>query len=277
MKIKSILSAVAYWLIYLLAGAAVAFFMVITISQKMLQKGAHFDAHVVGQWTTVITSFVYGLILLLFYAFFKLRKKDVKSEWRFNGFTKAQALYACGAGFFLEFARLFFQNNGATHIPELGTYSPLLLICTLITSLLISPFTNQCLINGIVYTRAEKGNGPAAGLVTSVILPLLLTVGVFVLPLITKMPISTPLSKQVINTILSTLSSVFFAYLFYKSASLWLCILTASVCAIPTTLMSLVNYPADNIRIPLCVVFAIIGILLLWQCIRVLRKPVSIE
>ncbi len=219
-----------------------------------------------------IMSVAYAVPILIFYAFFKLRKKNVKEEWRFNGFSKQLGLYAAGAAFFLQFAWLFFINKGSSSTLMRNELSSMQLTAVLLCSLLVAPFCHQVLMNGIIYTRAEKENTPLTACITTVALPIIVLLAANSVIAFLPAPIPVSVGSRIQGLVFSFLSELFFVYLFSKSGSLWLCIMASAVSSIPGVCMQLINYPSDGIRITLCVVFALCGAALLYLCIRQLRK-----
>ncbi len=264
------MSAIAYYLVFgVLFIAVVAGTVVAVIAVEVSRVVSTADSTEI--MTTVmlfIMSVAYAVPILIFYAFFKLRKKNVKEEWRFNGFSKQLGVYASGTAFFLQFAWLFFINKGSSSALMRNELSSIQLIAVIFNSLLVAPFCHQTLMNGIIYTRAEKGNSPLVAGITVVALNVLFILLSNLVTAFAPSANSFSLGLLIRGVVYTFLSETFYVWLFSKSRSLWLCILTSAVSSIPGVIMQFFNYPADGIRITLCVVSALCGAVLLYLCIR---------
>ncbi len=268
------MTAIAYYLVFaVLFVAVVAGTVVAVIAVEVSRDVSTADSTEI--MTTVmlfIMSVAYAVPILIFYAFFKLRKKNVKEEWGFNGFSKQLGLYAAGAAFFLQFAWLFFINKGSSSALMRNELSSLQLIAVIFNSLLVAPFCHQTLMNGIIYTRAEKGNSPLTACIITVALPIIVLLAANIVIAFLPAPSPVSVGSRIQGLVFSFLSELFFVYLFSKSRSLWICIMASIASSIPGVCMQLFNYPSDGVRYTFCVIFALCGAALLYLCIRQLRK-----
>lgn len=126
--------------------------------------------------TTVISGI---LILVVFYFIFKLRRADIKNEWKLHWPDKSLLILSVIASFSysLLFALLTydisFENSSMIHrsaeyyssvLPYLGA------IMTVINLIAIAPISEETVLRGIIYTRAEKTAGPIAAVAVSSLL-----------------------------------------------------------------------------------------------------------
>lgn len=274
MRTKSVLAAIAYYLVFgLLLVLVVAGSIAVFITVEVIRDASYDNAtEIMNTFVMFVMSVAYAVPVLVFYAFFKLRKKNVKEEWRFNGFTKQLGLYAAGAAFFLQFAWLFLINTGSSSPLLRDTVPPVQLIAALLNGLLVAPFCHQILMNGIIYTRAEKENAPLTACITTVALSMVVAIAANIVTALVPVPNPVSIGSRILSLVYSFLSELFIVYLFSKSRSLWLCIVASMASCIPGVCMQLFNYSSDGIRYTFCVIFALCGAALLYLCIRQLRK-----
>lgn len=196
---------------------------------------------------TVISGILTILVLFLI---FKLRKKDVKQEWRLNKVKMRDVLAASVTSFSFSFLFALFTYNSAPMensimIQKSAEYYselfPMLgFILMAVNLLLVAPAAEEIALRGIVYTRvARTTNAIAAIAVSSVLFGFMhFAAGGAVL------------------VIGAMLMAAVFGYIFHKSDSLWICIIAHAAANLPDFV--LYDHPdiSDNMLLGLKVFFA---------------------
>ncbi len=172
---------------------------------------------------TIISGLLTGLVM---YLIFKIRKKQVKQEWKLNRCNIKEVALACVISFSFSFLLALVTYNVSIEnslmikksadfyseiFPVLG------IIMTAINLLIIAPVTEEIALRGIVYTRIEKGTTAITAIIVSAVLFGLMH---FV-------------AGGAILVIVATLMASVFGYLFYKFNSLYVCIIAHAVANLP--------------------------------------------
>ncbi len=226
---KGIYRAIAYFVLYfgvtmILQMLLSIVFMVIGLTNGLNEKTLIMEFannNVLGM--TVISSI---LTIFVLYLVFKLRKKQVKQEWKLNRFKVKNVVLASVIAF--SFSALFalctynismgnslmisksveFYNG---KIPLFGT------IMMVVNLLVITPITEEIALRGIVYTRVEKTTNAVTAIIVSSILFGLMHF----------------MAGGIVLVIGATLMALVFGYIFYKFNSLWVCIIAHAVANLP--------------------------------------------
>lgn len=172
---------------------------------------------------TVISGILTVLVLFLV---FKLRKKQVKQEWKLNHFKiKNVALSSVMAFSFSFLFALCTYNTSMENslmisksvnfyneiVPLLGT------IMMVVNLLIIAPVAEEIVFRGIVYTRIEKTTNVITAIIVSAILFGLMHF----------------MAGGIVLVIGATFMAFVFGYIFYKFRSLWVCIIAHAVANLP--------------------------------------------
>lgn len=235
---KGILRAIGYFILYFL----LTFFFQLLMSMGLMAIGAasglqdekllikFANNNLLGM--TVVSGILTAFVLFLI---FKVRRKDVKQEWKLNQFTMKSVLLACFASFSFSFLFTFFTYDlpmeNSIMISESAAYysdlCPVLgYILMALNLLIVAPAAEEIALRGIVYTRVEKtANAVAAIAVSSVLFGL--------------MHFSAGGIALVIGAMLM---AVVFGYIFYQFDSLWVCIIAHAAANLPDFI--LYDHPA---------------------------------
>lgn len=226
---KGIWKAIAYFVLYLVLTMIFQTLLSIVFMAIGVANGLNDETLIVEfannniLGVTVISGI---LTVLILYLVFKLRKKQVKQEWKLNKFKAKNVAFASVIAF--SFSFLFAlctynisMENSLMISKSVGYYngtSPLLGTALMIANLLvIAPVTEEIALRGIVYTRVEKSTNTVTAIIVSSILFGLMhfTAGGIVL------------------VIGAMLMALVFGYIFYKFQSLWVCIIAHAVANFP--------------------------------------------
>lgn len=166
------------------------------------------------------------LTVLILYLFFKIRKKQVKEEWRLKSFNvKSIALSSIVAFSFSFLFALVTYNVPMTNAQMISDsvkyYNEMLPIfgtlMMAVNLLVVAPIAEEIALRGIVYTRVEKTTNAVVAIVISAILFGLMHF----------------MAGGVVLVIGATLMALVFGYVFYKYESLWVCIVAHAVANLP--------------------------------------------
>ena len=166
------------------------------------------------------------LTVLVLYLVFKLRKKQVKQEWKLNQF-KAQNIVLTSVIAF-SFSFLFAlctynlsMENTLMISKSVGFYNELVplfgTIMRVANLLVIAPIAEEIALRGIVYTRVEKTTNAVTAIIISSILFGLMHL----------------MAGGIVLVIGAVLMALVFGYIFYKFKSLWICIIAHAVANLP--------------------------------------------
>lgn len=173
---------------------------------------------------TVISGILTILVLFLI---FKLRKKDIKQEWRLNKFRMRDVLAASATSFCFSFLFSLFTYNSAPmenaimihksaeYYSELFPMLGFILIA--VNLLLIAPAAEEIALRGIVYTRIA---GNTNTIVTIAYSSVLFGIMHFA-------------AGGTVLVVGATLMAAVFGYIFHKFDSLWICIIAHAVANLP--------------------------------------------
>ena len=189
------------------------------------------------------------LTVLILYLLFKLRKKQVKQEWKLNKFKVKNVILASLIAFSFSFLFALCTYNISLEnslmilksvafynevVPVFGT------IMMVVNLLVIAPISEEIALRGIVYTRVEKTTNAVTAIIVSSILFGLMHF----------------MAGGVVLVIGATLMSLVFGYIFYKFKSLWVCVIAHAVANLPDFILC--NKPdiPDGIFQGLAIMFA---------------------
>lgn len=166
------------------------------------------------------------LTVLVLYLVFKLRKKQVKQEWKFNHFKIKNVALASVIAFSFSFLFALCTYNTPMEnslmisksvifyngiVPLFGT------IMMVVNLLVIAPVAEEIALRGIVYTRVEKTTNAVTAIIISSILFGLMHL----------------MAGGIVLVIGAVLMALVFGYIFYKFTSLWVCIIAHAVANLP--------------------------------------------
>ena len=166
------------------------------------------------------------LTVLVLYLVFKLRKKQVKQEWKLNPFKAENIVLASLIAFSLSFLFALCTYNISLENSQMISKSvifyngtiPLFGDIMMVANLLvIAPITEEIALRGIVYTRVEKTTNAVTAIIVSSILFGLMHF----------------MAGGIVLIIGTTLMALVFGYIFYKFKSLWVCIIAHAVANLP--------------------------------------------
>ncbi|MCM1023302.1 MAG: CPBP family intramembrane metalloprotease [Prevotella sp.] len=118
------------------------------------------------------------LTILVFFLIFKLRKADIKKEWKLQKPNSALLILSVIAAFSWSFlfCLLTYENSFENSLMIRGSaeyYSGIFpglgIIMTVINLIIIAPISEETALRGVVYTRAEKTSPVAAIAVSSLL------------------------------------------------------------------------------------------------------------
>ncbi len=226
---KGIGKAIVYFIIYfvltmifqLLLSAG---FMAIIVSNGIREKAfitEYVNNNLLG--ITIISGILTGLAL---YLIFKVRKKQVKQEWKLNKCKIKDVALASLVSFSFSFIFALITYNvspeNALMISKsVGFYSeifPMLgVIMMVINLLIIAPITEEIALRGIVYTKIEKTTNAITSIIVSSVLFGLMHFS----------------AGGLVLVIGAMLMAFVFGYIFYKFNSLWVCIIAHAAANLP--------------------------------------------
>lgn len=166
------------------------------------------------------------LTVLVLYLVFKLRKKQVKQEWKLNHFKIKNAALASVIAFSFSFLFALCTYNTSMEnslmisksvdfyneiVPLFGT------IMMVDNLLVIAPIAEEIALRGIVYTRVEKTTNAVTAIIVSTILFGLMHL----------------MAGGIVLVIGASFMALVFGYIFYKFKSLWVCIIAHAVANLP--------------------------------------------
>ena len=166
------------------------------------------------------------LTVLVLYLVFKLRKKQVKQEWKLNHFKIKSVALASAISFSFSFLFALCTYNTSMKnsliisksvvfyneiVPLFGT------LMMVVNLLVIAPIAEEIALRGIVYTRVEKTTNAVTAIIISSILFGLMHL----------------MAGGIVLVIGAVLMALIFGYIFYKFKSLWICIIAHAVANLP--------------------------------------------
>ena len=172
---------------------------------------------------TVISSI---LTVLILYLVFKLRKKQVKQEWKLNQFKVKNVIFASLVAFSFSFLFALCTYNVSMEnslmisksVVFYNEVAPLFGTMLMVVNLLvIAPIVEEIALRGIVYTRVEKTTNAVTAIIVSSILFGLMHF----------------MAGGIVLVIGAALMALVFGYIFYKFKSLWVCIIAHAVANLP--------------------------------------------
>lgn len=226
---KGVWKAIAYFVLYF--GLTMIFQMLLSIvfmaigaanglnDETLIMEFA--NNNILGM--TVISGM---LTILVLYLVFKLRKKQIKQEWKLNQFKVKNVVLASMIAFSFSFLfALCTYNisieNSLMISKSVGFYNeifPLFGTIMMVANLLvIAPISEEIALRGIVYTRVEKTTNAVTAIIVSSILFGLMHL----------------MAGGIVLVIGATLMALVFGYVFYKFKSLWVCIIAHAVANLP--------------------------------------------
>lgn len=166
------------------------------------------------------------LTVLALYLVFKLRKKQVKQEWKLNQFKVKNVILASVIAFSFSFLfalctynismenSLMISKSVEFYNGKIPLFGTIMMIANL---LVIAPITEEIAFRGIVYTRVEKTTNAVIAIIVSSILFGLMHF----------------MAGGIILVIGAILMALVFGYIFYKYKSLWVCIIAHTIANLP--------------------------------------------
>ena len=166
------------------------------------------------------------LTVLVLYLVFKLRKKQVKQEWKLNHFKIKNVALASVIAFSFSFIFALCTYNTSMEnsmmisksvdfyneiVPLFGT------IMMVVNLLIIAPISEEIALRGMVYTRVEKTTNALTAIIVSSILFGLMHLA----------------TGEIVLAIGATFMALVFGYIFHKFKSLWVCIIAHAVANLP--------------------------------------------
>lgn len=166
------------------------------------------------------------LTVLVLYLVFKLRKKQIKQEWKLNHFNIKNAALSSVIAF--SFSFLFAlctyntsMENSLMISKSVGFYNEIVPLSGTIMMaanlLVIAPIAEEIALRGIVYTRVEKTTNAVTAIIVSSVLFGLMHF----------------MAGGIVLVIGATFMALVFGYIFYKFKSLWVCIIAHAVTNLP--------------------------------------------
>ena len=251
---KGILRAVGYFALYfaltiILQALLTALVMAIGVSDGINEEHqlvAFANNNILG------INILSGLFtILIFFAIFKFRKKDIKAEWRAGKFELKDIALPAVMSFSYSFVfslityNVQLENSALTvnsvryyssHFPTLG------ILLMAVNILLVAPVSEELAFRGIIYTRVEKtGNKSAAIFVSALLFGLVhFFAGGWILAI----------GGIIMGAVLG--------YIFCTYDSLWICILSHTAANLPDFILFNHYTMSDALRWGIMILFAII-------------------
>ena len=166
------------------------------------------------------------LTVLVLYLVFKLRKKQVKQEWKLDRFDLKSVVSASLTAFSFSFLFSLCTYNISIEnslmisksvnfynetVPPFGT------VMMVVNLLVIAPIAEEIALRGIVYTRVEKTTNELTAIIISSVLFGLMHF----------------MAGGIVLVIGAVLMGLVFGYIFCKFKSLWVCIIAHSAANLP--------------------------------------------
>lgn len=254
---KGIWKAIAYFVLYFGLTMFLQALLSIVFCAIGAEKGLNDETaimefannNVLGM--TVISGI---LTVLILYLVFKLRKKEVKQEWKLNQFKMKNVFWASLIAF--SFSFLFAlctynvsMENSLMISKSVGFYNEIVplfgTIMMVLNLLVIAPISEEIALRGIVYTRVEKTTNAVIAIIVSSILFGLMHL----------------MAGGIVLVIGAALMALVFGYIFHKFKSLWVCIIAHAVANLPDFI--LYNKPdiMGGIFWGLCILFVCVFII----------------
>lgn len=250
---KGILHAIGYFVLYFALtmifqiGLSVIF-MAVAVAGGI--RGEELIIEFVNDNILGMTVISGILTILVLFLIFKLRKKDVKQEWRLNKVKMRDVLAASITSFSLSFLFSLFtyssapMENSVMIQKSAGYYSELFpmlgFILMAVNLLLVAPAAEEIALRGIVYTRVVRTTNAIAAIAVSSFL-----FGVMHFA-----------AGGAVLVISAMLMATVLGYIFHKMDSLWICIVAHASANLPDFI--LYDHPdiSDNMLLGLKVFFA---------------------
>lgn len=229
LNIKSLCKSILFFILY-----ALLLIVFQTLSSIVLMAVAAFkgirDEEVITQFASdnilVSNGVSFILVSLVLILIFKIRKANIKKEFKLQKCKAKHLLMSIALAF--SYSMLFFlltydnnfENSEAIHnsVDYYSRFAPGLGFVLMITNLLVlAPISEELSFRGIIYTRSESGSSTLIPVIVSSLLfgimhlsagGILLVIGAFVMGFV-------------------------FSFIFYKTKSLYACILAHSTANLP--------------------------------------------
>lgn len=205
------------------------------------------------------------LIIFVFFLIFKIRKSDIKKEWKLQkaGQTYFQLSISVSFSYSLLFSLLTYNDsiensimihNSAEYYSEI--FSGFGIIMMIINLVVIAPISEEIALRGIVFTRIEKTTNPIIAMLVSSIL-----FGIMHL-----------MAGGIILVVGSFIMGALFGLVFYKTNSLFVCFIAHAVANLP----EFIFYGNPQLSNKLIVILEIVsGAVFIFSIILLLRKPTT--
>lgn len=205
------------------------------------------------------------LVVIVLFLIFRFRKADIKKEWKLHSFKIKDMVLPIIVAFSYSFIYALFTYDivldNAVMIQNSAEYysgicNGLGLVFMIVNLLIIAPVSEEIALRGIVYTRVEKTVNAAAAIMISALLFGLMHFA----------------AGGMVLVIGAILMGAVFGLIFYKTDSLYICIIAHSVANLPDFILS--SHPdfSDGMLIFLTIAF---GVVFVVGIILMLRKNPS--
>ncbi len=253
-RVKGLLKAFAYFLLYFLVTFVIQTLLSIGLMAIAAVQGLRDEKLIIGFANDNILGMtvVSGILtILILFSIFKIRKKDVKKEWKLNPFKMKDALEASVISFSASFAfSLFTYNDPAENsiiisksVEYYSNIAPMLGIALMMANLLcIAPIAEEIALRGIVYTRAEQATNAFGAIVLSSVLFGLMHIG----------------AGGAALAVGAMVMAIVFSCVYDKCNSLWVCIIAHIAANLPDFILFRHPTISQNLRIGLTVLFVCI-------------------
>lgn len=226
---KGLLKAIGYFLLYFLMTFMIQALLSVGLMAIAAAQGLR-DEKLIVEFAndnilgmTVVSGVLTILILFLI---FKIRKKDVKKEWKLNPFKMKDALEAVIVSFSASFVfSMFTYNDPAENsimisksVEYYSNIAPMLGILLMMVNLLcIAPIAEEIALRGIVYTRVEQATNSFWAIVLSSVLFGLMHIG----------------AGGAALAVGAMVMAIVFGCVYNKCNSLWVCIIAHIAANLP--------------------------------------------
>lgn len=209
-----------------------------------------------------MTIFSGVLIVIVFFVIFRLRKADVKKEWKLCCFKIKDVVLPIIVAFSYSFVfalityNIELENsvmirNSAEYYS--GVCSGLGLVLMIMNLLIVAPISEEIVLRGIVYTRVEKTTNPVVAIMVSSLLFGLMHI----------------MAGGPVLVIGAMLMGVVFGLIYYKTNSLLICFIAHSIANLPDFILSNHSVFSTRILITLTIGF---GVLFIMGIILMIKK-----
>ena len=226
---KGILKGIGFFLLYFILTMIFQSLSSIGFMSIAAAKGYSDEQQIVefANKNLLGTTIVSGiLIVLVFFLIFKIRKSNVKNEWKLQSTDPTCFLLSIGVSFSysLLFSLLTYNNsieNSLMIHTSAEYYSNILsglgIIMMIINLIIIAPISEEIALRGIVFTRIEKTTNPITAIIVSSVLFGLMHL----------------MAGGIILVVGTFIMGAILGLVFYKTNSLFVCFVAHAVSNLP--------------------------------------------